>query len=156
MCVCVWLVHFGFDHYSQFARGGQNPNCLLYWFLFTLDLCRCTWMVIWIGVRQRHSLKWPQLKLSMSLKKKKNAEFLLVSHFFLSSVCSQVEMRLYRRMFVTHVTSFQCSGSTFIQRTKEKTNSYTLAATVCIDHNLYYRIVFNAFISLLCYAVAYK
>lgn len=48
---CVWLVHFGFDHYSQFASGGQTPNCLLYWFLFTLNLCVsvgvCEW---WFGL----------------------------------------------------------------------------------------------------------
>lgn len=67
--------------------------------------CRRTWTVILYTATAQFEMTAAEIELE-----KKIVEFVP----FFSSACSQVEMRLCRRMFITHVTSFQCSGSNFI------------------------------------------
>lgn len=156
MCLAgaLWL----WSLFTICKRWANSKLFTLLVFVYIEFVCECwcsywngyIWIAVQIYIRQQHSLKWPQLKISMSLKK--NVEFVpTYKQFFLFvSVYAQVEMRLCQRMFITHITSFSMFRVDFYL----KKYSYTLSHpdTVCIDHNLDYRIVFNAFISLVCYA----
>lgn len=157
-------------HYLQEVGQFAIPNCLLLLVLFALKLWAwaeravCVWMAIrmaWCSLYSfiQHSLKWPLLKLSMSLKKN-------IRH-------------THTQLNLCQLTSAACSGWNAFA-SKNVHNSYYLISTfrvdflfkeilihlscrhtaVCcvsrIDYNLDYRIVFNAFISLVCCAVAYN